>query len=161
MIFGFRRTHAEPFIRPGKMADVESMAAIHAEGFDRPWGLIEFERLMSAENIIAHVASSGSLGPVEGFVLSRLAADEAEILSIAVAPVARGHGVAAKLLRQHMDALALARVKTLFLEVEEGNTPALRLYARKGFTEVSRRSAYYRKADGSLATALVMRSSLA
>ncbi|MGL5115141.1 MAG: GNAT family N-acetyltransferase [Beijerinckiaceae bacterium] len=151
---------SEPFIRPASMADAEPMAAIHAQGFDRPWGLIEFERLLAGETAIAHVATAGSRGGVEGFVLSRVAADEAEILSIAVASAARGCGVAGKLLGPHREALALARVRTLFLEVEEGNAPALKLYARQGFTEVSRRSAYYRKADGSLATALVMRRSL-
>jgi ribosomal-protein-alanine N-acetyltransferase len=161
MIFGFGRPQAESYIRPAAMADAEAMAAIHASGFDRPWGLIEFERLLAGENALAHVVSAGSRGPIEGFVLSRVAADEAEILSIAVSPAARAHGLGGRLLKPHMEALALRRIKTLFLEVEEGNTPALKLYARHGFTEVSRRSAYYRKADGSLATALVMRRTLA
>jgi [ribosomal protein S18]-alanine N-acetyltransferase len=51
-------------------------------------------------------------------------------------------------------------VRTLFLEVEEGNTAALALYARQGFTEVSRRAAYYRKSDGSAANAIIMRRTL-
>jgi ribosomal-protein-alanine N-acetyltransferase len=48
----------------------------------------------------------------------------------------------------------------LFLEVEDSNAPALALYERQGFREVARREAYYRKADGSAATALVMRVDL-
>ena len=54
----------------------------------------------------------------------------------------------------------LNRIRTLFLEVEEGNAPAIALYKRQGFTDVSRRDAYYRKADGSAATAIVMRRTL-
>ena len=45
----------------------------------------------------------------------------------------------------------------LFLEVEEGNAPARALYVKRGFVEVGRRNAYYKKADGSAASAIVMR----
>jgi [ribosomal protein S18]-alanine N-acetyltransferase len=93
-------------------------------------------------------------------VLSRIAADEAEILSIAVSPARRQEGTARRMLAAHCDQLRLARVKALFLEVEDGNAPALSLYARHGFREISRREAYYRKADGSAATALIMRIDL-
>jgi [ribosomal protein S18]-alanine N-acetyltransferase len=63
-------------------------------------------------------------------------------------------------LDSHRDTLALNGVRILFLEVEEGNRPALALYARQGFSEVARRTAYYRKADGTTATAIVMRRQL-
>ncbi len=161
MIFGFGRPRASLSIRPAMMADARAMSQIHAGSFDRPWGLMEFERMLAEENILAHVAiAEATRSEAQGFVLSRLASDEAEILSIAVAPGRRGEGLSGKLLTAHRDMLALARVKTLFLEVEEGNRPALALYARQGFGEVARRNAYYSKADGSAATALVMRRSL-
>jgi [ribosomal protein S18]-alanine N-acetyltransferase len=161
MIFGFGRRRAPLSIRPATMADARAISEIHAGSFDRPWGLMEFERLLAEENILAHVAIAESTrSEAQGFVLSRLVADEAEILSIAVTPVRRGEGLSGQLLTAHRDMLALSRIKTLFLEVEEGNKPALALYARQGFGEVSRRDAYYRKADGSAATALVMRRTL-
>ncbi|MGL4634354.1 MAG: GNAT family N-acetyltransferase [Beijerinckiaceae bacterium] len=161
MIFGFGRSRPHLTLRPAMMADARAISEVHAGSFDRPWGLMEFERLISEENILAHVAIAETAGSqAQGFVLSRIAADEAEILSIAVAPARRGEGLSGKLLSAHRDMLALARVKTLFLEVEEGNKPALALYARQGFAEVARRDAYYRKADGSAATALVMRRAL-
>jgi [ribosomal protein S18]-alanine N-acetyltransferase len=160
MILGFGRSHSPLVFRPADMNDARNVAEIHAASFDRPWGLMEFERLMMEDNILAHVAVGGGRSdPAEAFVLSRLAADEAEILSIAVNPKRRGQGLSAKLLGVHSDMLVLNRVRTLFLEVEDGNAPALALYARQGFTEVSRREAYYRKSDGSAATALVMRRS--
>lgn len=161
MIFGFGRSRARLSIRPAVMADARAISEIHAGSFDRPWGLMEFERLLAEENILAHVAiAEATRSEAQGFVLSRLAADEAEILSIAVAPARRGEGLSSQLLNAHRDMLALSRIKTLFLEVEDGNRPALALYARQGFAEVARRDAYYRKADGSAATALVMRRAL-
>ena len=157
MILGFGRSRAPLVIRPAEMEDSRAVAGIHAASFDRPWGLTEFERLLAEENSLAHVAASAA---AEGFALSRLAADEAELLSIAVLPRRRGEGIAGRLLAAHLEALALNRVRTLFLEVEEGNAPAIALYRRRGFAEVSRRDAYYRKADGSAATAIVMRRTL-
>jgi ribosomal-protein-alanine N-acetyltransferase len=158
MIFGFGRSRTPLVIRPAEMSDARAAAEIHALSFDRPWGLMEFERLMAEENILTHVAADEKAS--EGFVLSRLAADEAEILSIATHPRRRGEGIAGRLLSAHREALLLNRIRTLFLEVEDSNAPALALYRRQGFTEVSRREAYYRKADGSAATALVMRKTL-
>jgi ribosomal-protein-alanine N-acetyltransferase len=158
MIFGFGRSKAALVIRPADMSDARDVASIHAASFDRPWGLMEFERMMAEENTLAHVA--GGEREAEAFVLSRLSADEAEILSIAVHPRRRGEGHSGRLLRAHTEALTLNRIRTIFLEVEQTNAPALALYKRQGFTEVARRDAYYRRSDGSAATALVMRRTL-
>ena len=158
MIFGFGRSRAALVIRPAEMGDARDVASIQAASFDQPWGLMEFERMMAEKNTLAHVAE-GARG-LEAFVLSRLSADEAEILSIAVHPRRRGEGLSQRLLTAHTEALALNRIRTIFLEVEDTNLPALALYRRQGFVEVARRDAYYRKSDGSAATALVMRRTI-
>ena len=78
-----------------------------------------------------------------GFTLSRQAADEEELLLIAVIPQARGRGVGAALLDRFI-AEATARGSTrLFLEMRDGN-PAAALYMRYGFTPAGRRINYYR-----------------
>jgi len=162
VIFGFGRSHHPLVVRPAEMDDCGAIAEIHAASFERPWSLIEFERMLAERNIVAHVAagSEAAAGPAEGFVLSRVAGDEAEVLSIAVQPRRRGDGVGGRLLDAHRAALAFNRARALFLEVEVGNLPAIALYRRQGFAEVARRDAYYRKADGSAATAIVMRRAL-
>jgi [ribosomal protein S18]-alanine N-acetyltransferase len=161
MILGFGRPKHPLQIRPAEMRDARAVAEIHAASFDRPWGLMEIERLMSEDTVITHVAVGGTISAQpEAFILSRIAADEAEVLSVAVDPRRRGEGIARRLLLAQMDMLPLNRVRTLFLEVEDGNMSALALYKRSGFIEVARREAYYRKSDGSAATALVMRRSL-
>jgi ribosomal-protein-alanine N-acetyltransferase len=95
-----------------------------------------------------------------GFVVSRIAADQAEILSIAVDASYRGLGLARKMLGVHLRRLAAYGVAAVFLEVDERNVAARRLYAGFGFTEVGRRESYYAAADGA-AAALVLRLELA
>jgi [ribosomal protein S18]-alanine N-acetyltransferase len=60
------------------------------------------------------------------------------------------------LLAAHLQMLSQAGVRTVHLEVEEGNAPALALYHGLGFREAGRRPAYYAKADGSRACALIL-----
>jgi ribosomal-protein-alanine N-acetyltransferase len=94
-----------------------------------------------------------------GFILSRLVLDEAEILSIAVAPTQRGRGLARQLLDINLRRLAALGARSVFLEVEEGNVSARRLYHRAGFHDIARREAYYPASRGS--AALVLRRDLA
>ena len=79
-----------------------------------------------------------------------------EILSVAVAPRWRGRGLSRPLLDLHLRRLAGLGVRTVFLEVDEKNAPAGRLYRRAGFYVVGRRQGYY--AGG--ASALVLRRDL-
>ena len=108
---------------------------------------------------IAHRATVGRR--LTGFLLSRMAAGEAEILSVAVAGSERGRGIAGRLLELHLRRLAGLGVGAVFLEVEAGNTPARRLYARAGFREVGQRKGYYVEPSGAAASALVLRRDLA
>ena len=69
-------------------------------------------------------------------------------------------GVGRGLLETHIGALAARGVARLFLEVDEQNTAATKLYRGLSFETVGKRPAYYRKQDGTFATALVMRLDL-
>ena len=95
-----------------------------------------------------------------GFIISRLAADEAEILSVAIDRAWRGRGLSRQLLQTHLGHLAGLGIRTIFLEVEESNAPAVRLYQRAGFEVVGRREQYYREPSGQLLSALVMQRDL-
>eukprot|EP01042_Synura_sphagnicola_P035465 gene35465-biopygen34027 len=92
--------------------------------------------------------------------MSRVAADEAEVLSIVVAGDRRRSGLGQTLLCAHMAQLAARGATRLFLEVEDGNAPAIALYRRLGFETVGRREGYYPKPDGTRVAALVMRRDL-
>jgi [ribosomal protein S18]-alanine N-acetyltransferase len=151
-----------PAISPAGAQDAEQLAMLHAAAFRRGWSAEEFARLLIERNVVADRAMSGSR--LAGFVISRLAADQAEILSIAVAAAFRRHGLARKLLDVHMRRLVAYGTSSLFLEVEESNVPARRLYAGFGFAQVGRRESYYAntgcETEGAGA-ALVLRRNLA
>jgi ribosomal-protein-alanine N-acetyltransferase len=149
-----------PILSPASARDAAAIAALHAKSFQRGWTETEIELLLRERNVLTHRAMRGTR--LAGFVMSREAAGEAEILSIAVAPSERGRGLARQLLDLHLRRLAGLGCTALFLEVDEDNTPARRLYTRAGFREVGRREAYYgRKADGKSGAALVLRRDLA
>lgn len=139
---------------------VPMASAIHAASFARTWGTLELERMIASEAIFADGVFAGGSNTLLGFALSRLVVDEAEILTIAVSPDARGHGAGRALLTHHLAHLARRGARNVFLEVDEGNEPALALYRHAHFTEIGRRPGYYPKADGSSATAITMRASL-
>jgi ribosomal-protein-alanine N-acetyltransferase len=94
-------------------------------------------------------------------VLVRLAADEAEILTLAVAPEARRRGRARALLKAAQAHAAAGGARRLVLEVAEDNAPARALYAAAGFGPVGRRRGYYDRAAGAAADALVLAKDLA
>jgi [ribosomal protein S18]-alanine N-acetyltransferase len=145
---------AVPKLSEARSGDAGAIARLHAASFQRGWDEDEVYRLLTDKAVIAHRALIRRA--VAGFVLSRSAAGEAEILSLAIAPARRGHGFARPLLDHHLRSLAGLGVGTVFLEVDEHNAPAQRLYARAGFQEVGRRQGYYQ--DG--VSALVLRRDL-
>jgi ribosomal-protein-alanine N-acetyltransferase len=131
----------EPAITEARQTDAAALAALHAAAFQRGWSEDEFVRLLSDRNVVAHRMTVGPT--LIGFVVSRLTAGEAEILSVAIAPAWRGRGRARPLLDLHLRRLAGLGARTVFLEVGEQNAAACRLYRRAGFYEVGRRQGYY------------------
>jgi [ribosomal protein S18]-alanine N-acetyltransferase len=152
----FRKTPA-PMLANAMPRDAAELAAIHASGFERGWDTTEIERLLAQSQTVGHLARPGGKRPATGFVLSRMAPPEAEIITIAVLPKARGAGLAKTLLRHHLGRLAALGVRSVFLEVAEDNRAALRLYEAFGFAQVGHRQGYYARAGGTAATAIVMR----
>jgi ribosomal-protein-alanine N-acetyltransferase len=145
-------------VEPATLRDAASLAQLHGASFHRGWGEGEFETMLTERNTLVHRLQLGR--KTIGFAVSRMAADEAEILSIAVAASQRGRGLSRNLLLTHLGHLAGRGVRTVFLEVEENNRPARRLYDRAGFTVAGRRERYYRQADGEQLNALLMRRDL-
>jgi ribosomal-protein-alanine N-acetyltransferase len=149
---------ATPTLAEASARDASAIATLHGRSFRRGWSEQEVEGLLLDRHVIAHRAVDGT--KLNGFVLSRLVEDEAEILSIAVADRQRGRGLAHMLLTLHLRRLAGLGARTIFLEVDEHNLPALRLYQRAGFHEISRRAGYYPGTGATAATALILRRDL-
>ena len=132
--------------------DAPDLAALHAAAFPpaERWDAAAIRVLLELPG------GFGLLQPGAGFVLARVAADEAEILTLAVAPAARRLGHGGALLAGAMAAAVARGAVAMFLEVAEPNAAARALYAAAGFAEAGRRRRYY--PDG--ADALVLRREL-
>jgi ribosomal-protein-alanine N-acetyltransferase len=127
---------------------LETLAQIHAMSFPDPWSAASIGDLLTGPGTFAFQLQ-------DGFILSRVAGEEAEILTLAVVPAMRGRGLGRILLAtaaQHAQALGAI---AMFLEVGVDNPPALALYAGQGFVRVGRRKAYYGGGD-----ALIMKAQL-
>lgn len=148
----------KPAISPAGPRDAARLAQIHAASFHRGWGENEFETMLTERNTLVQRLTLGR--KTIGFVISRIGADEAEILSVALDPYHRGRGLSRDLLLIHLGHLAGRGVRTVFLEVEENNQPARKLYERHGFATVGRRERYYQQPNGEQLAALLMRRDL-
>ena len=162
MALGFRFRRPRPStIRPLRVEAAAACAVIHKTAFAHPWSAGEFANLLASPTTLASAALDPETAKLRGFVLSRLAADEAEILTVAVDPTLRGYGVGRDLMREHLGRATLSGARAIFLEVDPDNVAAIALYRRFGFRDVGRREGYYRRADGPSAAAIVMRKDLA
>jgi len=136
-----------PFtVRRAEPRDLAGIAAI--ESASLPWATHwtgdSYLEAPGAEKW-AWVAESGS--GIAGFVLARGAADEMEILNLAVAPAARRHGVGRALIHAALEEGAARGAICVFLEVRASNADAMAFYARLGFAVSGRRLKYYREPE--------------
>jgi ribosomal-protein-alanine N-acetyltransferase len=130
--------------------DAAELAALHAVCFSAAWSEREFASLLQSGGVAALVLRAD--GEARGFVMTRQALDEAEILTIGVVPHARVTGRGRQLLDAAEQQLAEAGAARVFLEVSVANTAARKLYDRAGYSEIGLRKAYY--ADGTDALVL-------
>ncbi len=133
-------------------ADCDLIAAIHAAAFGAPdaWSRDVFSLQLALPNVF------GLICPRGGMILVRIAADEAEILTLAVRPELRRGGIGSALIADATVRAAAMGAARLFLEVSIANRAARLLYARMGFVKAGTRPHYY--SDNS--DALVLRRDL-
>jgi [ribosomal protein S18]-alanine N-acetyltransferase len=117
--------------------DLDRLAALHAACFTDSWSRDFLTRLLDGPGVYGWLAGD------DAFLLLRVVADEAEVLSIGTRPAARRAGLARTLVQQAIDAAQTRGATRLFLEVAADNVAALALYRAHGFAEVACRSAYY------------------
>ena len=144
-------------ILPAKAVDAGWLAEIHAQAFDDSWSAADIATLLDGPGTYAFAARFD--GAPAAFILCRVVADEAEILTLATIPAGRRRGGAAALIDAGAAAALAGGAVNLFLEVAQDNHSAVALYNGKGFVEVGRRRGYYRRPDGAVA-ALLMRLDL-
>ncbi len=135
------------------------LTAIHRACFSNYWNPDAFSDFFNVEGTYAILAEAESAP--QAMVVWRVQYEQSDIITIAVLPGSRRLGLARDLMTQAIASARTEGAKSMFLDVEEGNTAALQLYSSFGFTQINRRKLYYRQKDGSFTDALVMTSKLA
>lgn len=139
--------------------DVDVASALHADAFaslgERAWTRQEIVELLASPGVAGLLVQNDE--ETIGFALCRIAADEAELLTLAVRADRRRQGAGAALLRLVIALVRERGARRLFLEVGADNLAALHLYRQAGFEAVGRRPAYYSRPGGKVADAIVMR----
>lgn len=144
-------------VRAAVETDKAAVVALEAAAFGpASWGASGVAEGFNERTAKKMVATAPDETAIEGFAFWRAAGEEAEILSIGVAPRARRRGCALALMTALIDAAREGGVRRLFLEVDVGNASAAALYRACGFAVVGRRKRYYRNGGD----ALVMRLDL-
>ena len=125
--------------------DAGLLAVLHQACFARPWDESVMATFIAAPDTLSLLGSMNDTNgrTPAGFLIARKAADEAELLTLAVIPERRRLGLGKALLKSAMAILAESGARKLFLEVEDGNHAALELYHSLGATAVGRRARYY------------------
>jgi tRNA threonylcarbamoyladenosine biosynthesis protein TsaB len=145
-------------LRGATQDDLTPLAALHARCFAQGWTARSIGQLLGTPGAFALLADQN--GAACGFIIVRVAADEAEILSLGVAPGARRAGTGRKLVAAASAKAHDMGATELFLEVARENEAARALYAVAGFREAGLRPAYYREPGGAAGDGLVLRANL-
>lgn len=129
----------------------DAMATLHAACFatPRPWSAAEITSLLTSPLCFL-------LTEPAGFLIGRVVAGEAELLTLAVDPKARQRGTGGRLVDAFLVQVQARGAESAFLEVSAANLPAQSLYARKGFVQKGCRKGYYHAPDGKRLDALLL-----
>lgn len=129
-------------IRRAVIGDAEWMAKIETECFADPWSRESIETSLSSEQVICLSALFD--GQPVGYGMIAVAADECEILNLAVKAELRRRGIASALMNEMLSEASRRGALFAYLEVRASNTGASALYGRHGFSPIGKRKNYYR-----------------
>ncbi len=157
-----RHEALNPSIRQVGADHAALLAQLHAQAFDEAWDVDALASLVNAPGSVCLLAVTGESQNEQpcGFVLARKAADEMEILTIAVAPSMRRRGVGKALLDELFGLARSTGASCLFIEYASDNPAAAALYDGAGFRRTGVRKGYYRHADGTRIDAVTARVDL-
>lgn len=126
-------------------AELKQVAEIHMlekQCFSMPWTEYQIRSQLGDSEHIFLVALSDD-DSVLGYIGMMFVLDEGYISNVAVAPDARGQGIAKALIAELLTRAGEKQLSFLTLEVRESNTAAKKLYLGCGFEPVGIRKNYY------------------
>jgi len=134
-----------PEMRPLRLEEVAEVAAVEARAYEFPWSEGIFrDCLRAGYNCWVLVREQAIIG----YGVLSVAAGEAHVLNVCVAPEVQGEGHGRRLMRRLMDLARWHGAERIFLEVRPSNPRAMQLYHTLGFNEIGRRPNYYPAKNG-------------
>ena len=121
--------------------DAAAMQALEAACFPLPWSEEQCRAAFGQQAFVAYGLEEA--GVLQGYISLYQAADELEVLNLAVLPGARRQGLGERLLRTALQEAEKTGINRALLEVRTGNAPAIALYEKCGFVQVGKRPRYY------------------
>ena len=123
------------------LTDLEQMKNTLYSDFDNFWSYNVLKQELENENTTYVIAKEN--GDVVGFAGFSICLDEATLNNIVVKQSCRGRGIGGELLESLIDICGDLNAKTLTLEVDVSNEPAVHLYEKFGFKNLGIRKKYY------------------
>lgn len=130
-----------------------SILQLYKDDFADGWNKAMLESAFDTNRFIALGAIEGD--NLIGLITCSIAVDDADIEGIVVASEFRRKGYAQILLTELETMLLQKGIKKIFLEVREGNLPAISLYEKNGYLKINIRKKYY--SDGENAVIMAKR----
>lgn len=131
---------SRPLLAPMREPDLDEVQQIEDAIYTHPWTRGNF-----ADSLVAgYECRTWRLdGDLLGYFVLMVAAGEAHLLNLSIAPAHQRRGHGSTLLRE-ASAIARARgARGIFLEVRPSNAGAQALYTRFGFRKIAVRRGYY------------------
>lgn len=143
-------------IRQGLGSDAAALAQMEQASTARGWNCAQIIRSLEGSDRV-HVLLHHS--DLAGYCVTRVIADELELLNIAIAQQLKGKGYATRLLDFVLNLPEFSTIQAVWLEVANSNNAAISFYRKVGFENISTRRNYYRR-QGVVEDALVMKLTL-
>jgi ribosomal-protein-alanine N-acetyltransferase len=137
-----------PLLLPVRDANLSGLAQLHAQCFpDEAWDSAALATVLAMPGADGRVIC-GAEGGMHGMILDQCLSEEAEILTLCVAPGTRRSGIGRALLLDLVERTRHAGAQRIVLEVAADNDAGLGLYDSLGFQRDGRRRSYYRRKAG-------------
>ena len=129
--------------------DLLEIKDILISDFDDFWSYSVLKDELNSDNSLYFFIENNQ-GLILGFIGIKIILDEAELMNIVVKKDARNLGIGSFLLKKVIQEASNLKLKNIYLEVNELNTPAINLYKKFNFTQIGLRKNYYGDNSGVL-----------
>lgn len=134
-------------LRELRWTDIEQLAALERELFPHDaWAEPTWWAELAGRPRRDYLVEEDAEG-IAGYAGLDVGSEVADVMTIAVAPRAQGHGLGRRLLEELAERARGRGAEYLMLEVREDNLAARRLYEQAGFERLTTRRRYYQPGD--------------